>query len=274
MRKRKRILISVGLLALVFLTGCSDTTIPTQEESRNSSTQESESGAQEGDGDMAENISAELPETEEISSEPGPATLLYQGQASIRVVTDEGKVIYIDPYAGDSYELPADLILVTHAHFDHSQTDKVENRNEGCRIITYAEALQDGAHRTFDLGYVTVEAVEAGYNPLHDAGNCVGYVLTFSNGKSVYVTGDTSKTEQMAYMDEMEIDYAFFCFDGVYNMGLEEAAECACLVGAKHNIPYHMTTTTTGRQFDREIAEQFDVENRLIVEDGEEILIE
>ncbi|MDE7353626.1 MAG: hypothetical protein K2O06_11330 [Acetatifactor sp.] len=55
---------------------------------------------------------------------------------------------------------------------------------------------------------------------------------------------------------------------------LEEAAECADLVGAKHNIPYHMTTTTTGRQFDRELAEQFDVENRLIVEDGEEIMIE
>lgn len=105
-------------------------------------------------------------------------------------------------------------------------------------------------------------------------GCCVGYVLTFSNGKSVYVTGDTSKTEQMSLMDEMEIDYAFFCCDGVYNMGLEEAAECADLVGAKHNIPYHMTTNTTGRQFDRELAEQFDVENRLIVEDGEEIKIE
>lgn len=42
---------------------------------------------------------------------PGPATLLYQGQASIRIVTDEGKVIYIDPYAEDGYDLPADLIL-------------------------------------------------------------------------------------------------------------------------------------------------------------------
>ena len=273
MRRRKRIFISVGMLALVFLTaGCSNTKIPAQEENRSSSTRGS--GLEVQDGDMAENISAELPETEEISSEPGPATLLYQGQASIRVVTDEGKVIYIDPYAGDSYELPADLILVTHAHFDHSQTDKVENRNEDCQIITYAESVQDGEYRTFDIGYVTVKAVEAGYNSLHDAGDCVGYVLTFSNGRSVYVTGDTSKTEQMAYMDEMEIDYAFFCCDGVYNMGLEEAAECAGLVGAKHNIPYHMTTTTTGRQFDRELAEQFDVENRLIVEDGEEILIE
>ena len=47
---------------------------------------------------------------------PDPAELLYQGQASMRVVTDEGKVIYIDPYVGEGYDLPADLILVTHAH--------------------------------------------------------------------------------------------------------------------------------------------------------------
>ena len=116
--------------------------------------------------------------------------------------------------------------------------------------------------------------MEAGYNPLHDVNECVGYVLTFSNGKSVYVTGDTSATEQMPLLAEKEIDYAFFCCDGVYNMGLKEAAECAEMVGAKHNIPYHMTTTTTGRPFDRELAEQFDVENRLIIEDGEKIMVE
>ena len=274
MRKLWMAFISAGLLSLISLTGCSDTKMTTQEEINISPTQESDLAVQEKDEDMEENILVEIPETEDFSSEPGPAALLYQGQASIRIVTNEGKVIYIDPYAGDSYELSADLILVTHSHFDHSQVEKVENRNEDCQIITYREAIQNGEHQIFDLGYVKVEAVEAGYNPLHDVSGCVGYVLTFSNGKSVYVTGDTSKTEQMAHMDEMEIDYAFFCCDGVYNMGLEEAAECAELVGAKHNIPYHMITTTTGRQFDRELAEQFDVENRLIVEDGEEILIE
>ena len=219
----------------------------------------------------AETVQPPAGDTEQI---PGPASLLYQGQASIRVVTDEGKVIYIDPYAGEGYDLPADLILVTHAHFDHNGLDRVEGRNPDCQVITQREAIQNGEHQVFDLGYVTVEAVEAGYNSLHDVKNCVGYVLTFSNGRSIYVTGDTSTTQQMPLLAEKEIDYAFFCCDGVYNMGLEEAAECAGLVGAKHNIPYHMTTTTTGRQFDREIAEQFEVENRLIVEDGEEILIE
>lgn len=218
-------------------------------------------------------------ETEE-SSESNPAdvtkaaVLMYQGQASIRIVTAEDKVIYIDPYAGDSYDLTADLILVTHSHFDHNAIDKVENRNPDCRIITWEEAVVDGEHQTFDLGYVTVEAVEAGYNSLHDVNECAGYILTFSNGKSVYVTGDTSTTEQMPLLAEEEIDYTFFCCDGVYNMGLEEAARCAEMVGATHNIPYHNTTSNTGDMFDMELAEQFDAPNRMIVGVGEEIIVE
>ncbi len=219
--------------------------------------------------------SSEVNPIETSSSEKDAPVLLYMGQASIRVVTPENKVIYIDPYAGDDgqYSLPADLVLVTHAHFDHSMVDKVMNRAEDCQIITHNEAVQNGEHKIFEFDYVTVEAVEAGYNSLHDVRKCVGYVLTFTNRKSIYVTGDTSKTEQMPLLAEKHIDYAFFCCDGVYNMGFEEAAECVELVKAAHNIPYHNTTTTTGRQFSRELAEQFNAPNRLIVEDGEEILI-
>lgn len=87
------------------------------------------------------------------------------------------------------------------------------------------------------------------------------------------MTGDTSTTEQMADMAEKKIDYALFCCDGVSNMGLEEAAEAARLVGAKHNIPYHVTARND-IFFDRTVAEQFDVENRLILDMGETLLIE
>ena len=208
----------------------------------------------------------------ENSNDTGAAMLLYQGQASIRIVTAEDKVIYIDPYAGSGYDLPADLILVTHEHFDHNDLDKIESRNPDCVVITHNEAIQNGEHQVFDFGYVNVEAVEAGYNEEHDASECVGYVLTFSNGKSVYVSGDTSTTPQMSEMSEMQIDYAFFCCDGVFNMGLEEAALCAETVGAKYNIPYHMTGKTP-KTYDREIAKQFQAPNRLIVDQGEEIEI-
>lgn len=274
MKKICAAVICAGILSMLLFTGCSQTGQEKPGESSVLPQNGSDAQITENKEDIPARTLSEEKTDEEPNSEAGAATLLYQGQASIRIVTDEGKVIYIDPYSGGGYDLAADLILVTHSHFDHNQTDKVEKRNPDCRIITQAEAIKDGEHQIFELGYVTVEAVEAGYNSLHDVNECVGYVLTFSNGKSVYVTGDTSKTEQMPLLSEKEIDYAFFCCDGVYNMGLEEAAECAGLVDAKHSIPYHMTTTTTGRQFDRELAEQFDVENRLIVEDGEEILIE
>ena len=75
-------------------------------------------------------------------------------------------------------------------------------------------------------------------------------------------------------MAEKEIDYALFCCDGVYNMGLKEAAECAAIVGAKHNIPYHNTTKKTGDMFDIESAKRFDALLRLILPVGEELTIE
>ena len=198
------------------------------------------------------------------------ASVLYLGQGSLRITTPEGKVIYVDPYAGDDYDLAADLILVTHGHFDHNALDIITNRNDGCQIITQDEALAGGEHHSFDLGYATVVAVQAGFNDNHDVNSCVGYVVELSNGVKVYASGDTSTTDEMrdGTLAAMDIDYAFWCSDGVYNMGNEEAAEAARMVGAKHNIPYHNATTDSGEVFDPDAAARFDAPNALVVQPG------
>ena len=203
-------------------------------------------------------------------AEQSEAKLLYQGHGSLRIVTAEGKVIYIDPCAGEGYDLPADLILVSHGHQDHTAVDLIRNRNDGCRIITYKDALVNGEYKTFDLGYAVVEAVQAGNNPNHDINVCVGWLVTLPDGIAVYATGDTSTTEQMAELADREIDYAFFCCDGIYNMDIEEASACAALVNARHSIPYHMAP---GKLFDADRAARFDGPGRLIVAAGEELAL-
>ena len=197
--------------------------------------------------------------------------LLYQGHGSLRIVTGEGRVIYIDPYAGEGYDLPADLILITHGHQDHTAVKLIKNRNEGCQTITWKEALVKGEYKTFDLGYAVVEAVQAGNNKNHNIRECVGWLITLSGGITVYATGDTSTTDQMAELADRDIGYAFFVCDGKYNMDMEEAIACAKLVNARHSIPYHMAP---GKLFDAKRAELFDVPGRMIIPAGEEITLE
>ena len=197
--------------------------------------------------------------------------LLYQGHGSLRITTPEGKVIYVDPSAGVGYDASADLILVTHPHNDHTALHLIQTRNSDYQIITHTEALVGGEYKVFDLGYVIVEAVQAGNNPNHSINLCVGYILTLSDGVSIYISGDTSTTEQMAEFAERKLDYAFFCTDGRFNMGIEEAIACADLVKARHSIPYHILP---GALFDQALAEQFTAKNRLIIAAGEEIILE
>ena len=124
-----------------------------------------------------------------VLGESSAAKLYYQGHASLRITTAEGKVIYVDPYSGDGYDLPADLVLVTHGHPDHNAVHLVKERNEDCQVITWKEALVDGEYKTFDLGYATVEAVQAGNNRNHDIKECVGWVITLADGEPYTLPG-------------------------------------------------------------------------------------
>ena len=191
--------------------------------------------------------------------------LLYQGHGSFRLTTAAGVVVFIDPYVGVGYDTPADIVLITHQHEDHNQVHLVAQK-PGCTVITNVEALAGGKYNAFSLHGIEIEAVEAG-NSNHPIDQCVGYVLMV-DGLRLYFSGDTSKTAQMETMADRKLDYAFLCCDGFYNMNLAEAAQCAELIGAKHNVPVHMKP---GELFDRVLAEQFAAPNRMIMEAGQEV---
>lgn len=191
--------------------------------------------------------------------------LLYQGHGSYRLTTDDGRVIYIDPYAGKGYDKPADIIIVTHQHGDHNQV-QICAQKRLCQVITNEEALAGGKHNSFDVGGILFQAVEA-KNLNHNPKKCVGFIITLDNIK-IYASGDTSKTKQMETFAALELDYALFPGDGIFNMGLKEAAECAKLVNAKHNIIVHLKPPAL---FDRKKADKWDAPNKLILEPEQEI---
>ena len=190
--------------------------------------------------------------------------LLFQGHGSLRLTADDGRVIYIDPYKGKGYDLPADIILVTHQHGDHNKIKRCVQKLD-CKIITNAEALAGGSHNSFDVGGILIQAVEAG-NKKHDPNLCVGYIITIDSVK-LYASGDTSKTKQMESFASLGLNYALFPGDGLFNMGPDEAAECARIVGAKHNTLIHLKPGESVRKK----GEKWDAPNKLIIEPGEEI---
>ena len=190
--------------------------------------------------------------------------LLYQGHGSYRITTADSRVIYIDPYAGEGYDKPADILLVSHQHDDHRQIQLVTQK-PGCTVITNVEALAGGKHNTFDVGGIVIEAVEAG-NVNHNPKECVGFMVTVDDIK-IYFAADTSKTKSMESFAARKLDYALLPIDGYYNMDAKEAVECAKLIGARVNIPVHMKP---GELFDQKRAESFDAPGRRIVAAGEE----
>lgn len=193
--------------------------------------------------------------------------LYYQGHGSYRFTTNDNRIIYIDPYAGDGYDKEADIVLITHGHSDHNNVNLVTQK-PNCKLITHEDALYGGKHNSFNIDGVIIEAVTA-KNFMHNPKRCVGYILSF-DGLKIYCSGDTSKTKQMSSFKELKLDYAILCGDGFANMGLKEAAVCASLIGAKHNIIIHLKP---GKLFDIEKAQRWDAPNKLIIEPSQEIIL-
>ncbi|NMC72178.1 MAG: MBL fold metallo-hydrolase [Myxococcales bacterium] len=168
----------------------------------------------------------------------------WLGHASI--VVRGSKTVYVDPWEVSAAD-PADVILVTHDHFDHLSLPDVERLSRPdtsvvgpamCRkaLGKRLTAIEPGGAVT--VSGVPVEAVRA-YNPkkqFHpkDYGG-VGYVFTV-DGVRYYHCGDTDRIPEM---EAVRADVVFVPVGGKYTMDAEEAAEVPSLVGAKLAVPLH-----------------------------------
>lgn len=157
------------------------------------------------------------------------------------------KVIYTDPFKIKKKDT-ADIILITHEHFDHCSPDDVKKIQGTNTVIV---ATSDCAKKLtgsvkivkpcdkITVGGVEIEAVPA-YNTnkqfhTKDKG-WVGYVFTVS-GKIIYIAGDTDYIPEMKTFKN--IDIALLPVSGTYVMTAEEAAKAALDIKPKIAIPMH-----------------------------------
>jgi L-ascorbate metabolism protein UlaG (beta-lactamase superfamily) len=179
----------------------------------------------------------------------------WLGHSGFRIGVDK-RWIYIDPYRVSRDGPKADLVLITHQHYDHFSIQDLERvRKDDTRVIAppaVAERLEGDVHSIspgdmIETGVagVDVRAVPA-YNtskrdgegrPFHprEAG-CVGYELNI-RGERLYHAGDTDVIPEMDWV--VGADVALLPVSGVYVMTALEAAEAARRIQPTVAVPMH-----------------------------------
>lgn len=191
----------------------------------------------------------------------------WLGHASFKLSGE--KVIYIDPWQLEDGE-PADIILITHGHYDHcSPEDVAKVRGPQTAVVATADCVaklggevqvvRPGDRLT--VQGVTVEAVPAynigkEFHPRRE--HWVGYVVTLG-GRRIYHAGDSDHTPEV---DSVRADVALLPVGGKYTMTAEEAAAAANAISPAAAVPMHWGTIIGSRQD----AERFQAMSRVPVE--------
>jgi len=201
-------------------------------------------------------------EKDVISTLKGNLEITFLGHGTLMMAFG-GKTIHIDPYGevADYSSLPkADLVFITHEHFDHLDPAalKAIMKPETTVVATKACVgelpkaiiMANGETRTV-LG-LSVEAVPAyniahkrpDGNPFHPKGSGNGYIVAFGD-KRVYIAGDTENTPEMKALKN--IDVAFLPMNLPYTMTPEMVADAAHAFRPKILYPYHYGDTDTAK---------------------------
>lgn len=168
----------------------------------------------------------------------------WLGHDTFKIVGE--KVIYTDPFNIKKKDT-ADIILITHEHYDHCSPEDVKSLQGPKTVIVAtpdcAKKLS-GNIKTVRAGdKITVEGIEIEAVPSYNTNknfhpkdnDWVGYIFTVQ-GKRIYLAGDT---DYIPEMKKFKVDIALLPVSGTYVMTAQEAVNAALDINPRIAIPMH-----------------------------------
>ena len=216
-------------------------------------------------------------ETDIIKTSDGDLKITFIGHGTLMFAFNQ-QIIHVDPFSkvADYAKLPkADVILITHEHFDHLDLKALEQiLTEKTKVMLTAACskqvkngiiMKNGDVQT--VNGLKIESIPA-YNlvhkrdngqPFHPKGVGNGYIITFGD-RRVYVAGDTENIPEMKSL--REIDCAFLPMNLPYTMTPEMVADAAKAFRPKILYPYHFGNTDTSNLL-KLLRDQKEIEVRI-----------
>ena len=181
----------------------------------------------------------------ELDIESIAAKIHWLGHASVRI--NGSKTIYVDPYELSGVAEKADLILITHNHYDHLSVEDIKKiSTDQTEVIIPASLLVslENKVKKVDIGQtIAVKGVEIRAVPAYNivktfhprSQGYVGYVFTLDD-VTYYHAGDTDRIPEMR---GVKADVVFLPVGGTYTMDAAQAAEAVKDLNPSLAIPIH-----------------------------------
>ena len=172
----------------------------------------------------------------------------WLGHAGFKIKRGEGFTIYIDPWNIDEKD-KADLIMITHPHYDHLSLDdikKIQTKTTHILITSDAKEKLKGNVKGVKPGdniYLRDVSVSVKVHPAYSidksyhpkVNEWVGYVLEIDD-ISIYHSGDTDFIPEM---EKIKPYLALLPIGGTYTMGVEDALKAVQSLNPRLVIPMH-----------------------------------
>lgn len=232
------------------------------------------------------------------SATAGKTQLQWYGQSAFKLTTPSGKVLLIDPWLTNPVNPNgkrdlanlnrADLILITHGHFDHVGDAVAIAKKTNASLVSTADLGQALVSIGYPKNLATLQtlgnfggeltllnnevkvafipavhssAVASDGSPARYAGNPGGFLITVQNGPVIYHTGDTDVFLDMRLIPEFrKVSVMLACIGDRFTMGPKRAATAVSYVKPDVVIPMHFGTfpllTGTPAAFKAELDRQ------------------